>query len=410
MAWRGRPTALQLTIPQFATYIEKLQFTGSFRPSGMVLHNTAVPSLERWKQFPVNHWLKGLPEFYKSQGWSSMPHAFVDDAMIYVTVDFNVQGTHTPSWNGTRLGIEMVADFAKEDDDEPGSPGFKVKMNTVALFALVHKRMGWDPETIKLHKEDPATDHDCPGKNIDKKEFIRLVTEYMGEAGEHSADWSDVADNPPVFSERKGWVSVSAGDTLNMRSSASASSSIVTTLSDGAEVKVKNEAKNGATLWYFVDAGGKSGWVAGKYVSTTKKPADEGVRRNLNIFATEFGGEGDTQASAYGGMVDPNKPGCALPFHFSKPLRRVRVFRGTKSIVCDLVDVGPWNMTPGDPYWEKGARPMSEAQMQNRQHAQNGQIPTNSAGIDLTKAALDALGVPGRPGTRSTHIDWEFVA
>jgi hypothetical protein len=35
--------------------------------------------------------------------------------------------------------------------------------------------IGLDPATIKLHKEDPATTHDCPGKNVKKAEVIAEV-------------------------------------------------------------------------------------------------------------------------------------------------------------------------------------------------------------------------------------------
>jgi hypothetical protein len=58
----------------------------------------------------------------------------------------------------------------------------------------------------------------------------------------------------------------------------------------------------------------------------------------------------------------------------------VRVTGNTsgQSVVCDVVDVGPWNTR--DPYWETGSRPQAETgtdMMTPPRH-------TNKAGIDLT--------------------------
>lgn len=122
---------------------------------------------------------------------------------------------------------------------------------------------------------------------------------------------------------------------------------------------------------------------------------------NTGITATSFGGPGDTQSSAYGGMVDPTKPGVALPAAFPSPRPRVRVFRNGKSVDCDIVDKGPWYdgtpKRPADPYWQTGSRPRAE-----------GDNSTNHAGIDLTPAAWTALGSPS-PNAEKALVDWDFV-
>lgn len=142
-------------------------------------------------------------------------------------------------------------------------------------------------------------------------------------------------------------------------------------------------------------------WLLGR------KPAAEPARapaatpvakRFTNITATEFGGKGDANASAYGGMVDPDKPGVALPYHFMGARPRVRVWRNGRSVDCDIVDVGPWYPSKrggANPYWEFGARPRAESD--------GG---TNHAGIDLTPAAWTALGAAG---TGLGKVDWEFI-
>ena len=123
----------------------------------------------------------------------------------------------------------------------------------------------------------------------------------------------------------------------------------------------------------------------------------------IDIIATEFGGAGDEQPSAYADVTPgwADRPGVALPFRFAGKRPLVRVFRNGKTVDCPIVDVGPWNIN--DPYWVIGERPQSEAGTDTRGRK------TNKAGIDLTPAAMDALLVPGKAGTRSTIVDWEFI-
>lgn len=115
-----------------------------------------------------------------------------------------------------------------------------------------------------------------------------------------------------------------------------------------------------------------------------------------DIVATCFGGPGDREASAYGGMVDPNAPGVALPYRFADPRPKVRVTHGGTSVDCTIVDVGPHNTN--DPYWSKAARPLAENQAGNH------------AGIDMTPAVFTGLGIePSSPDYGMTRVDWEFV-
>jgi hypothetical protein len=116
---------------------------------------------------------------------------------------------------------------------------------------------------------------------------------------------------------------------------------------------------------------------------------------NRGIVATEFGGRGDAEESAYGGMVDPAKPGVALPSRFHGARPAVLVTQGGKSAECQIVDVGPHRTD--DAYWTERRRPMAEAE------------PGNHAGIDLTPAVFDALGLVGPQNTRTATVDWSFI-
>ncbi len=121
------------------------------------------------------------------------------------------------------------------------------------------------------------------------------------------------------------------------------------------------------------------------------------VRRFTEITATEFGGSGDPNNSAYDNhFIDDDEFGVALPFRFKGARPKVRVFKGGQAVVCEIVDVGPWNIN--DPYWETSSRPQAETGTDNTGRR------TNSAGIDLTPAAAQAIGLNGLG-----KVDWEFV-
>ena len=136
-------------------------------------------------------------------------------------------------------------------------------------------------------------------------------------------------------------------------------------------------------------------------VSKVEPPLQSpGSSRCMNITATMFGGAGDFNKSAYDEhVITDSELGVALPSRLSvRPLPKVRVFNSATqaSVVCGIVDVGPWNID--DPYWETGARPQAESGVDHRGR------PTNHAGIDLTPAAARTIGIPGKG-----QVDWEFV-
>lgn len=273
MSWSDvKPQPLR--IDQLRPYIFAMQFT--WRPSFMVVHNTAAPTLVQWKGYPREKRLQNLIGYYRDKmGWPSGPHAFVDDEFIWTFTPFNQKGTHSPSWNGTALGIELVGDYSREDDDL--GPGLSVKKNAIALFAVLHERLGIDPHTIKLHKQDSGTDHDCPGKDLaqDHQAFIQSVLEYMGHGGEHP-DQPIPSDKPasiPIPSTAAEGV-VNAADGLTLRAAAGQSSDRLALLPKSQKVAILGTAMNGTTEWLRVwlrDASGteRRGWVAAKFVTRT---------------------------------------------------------------------------------------------------------------------------------------------
>lgn len=173
-------------------------------------------------------------------------------------------------------------------------------------------------------------------------------------------------------------------------------------------VQIEALPKDSATfglIGYFwpksvpLPTGGPVLMPAGSPVNVQTAPSDAAPSpsgRQINITATVFGG----QKSAYGPPIDDNSPGVALPFRFpgERPQVRITGQASGQSVVCDIVDVGPWNTH--DPYWETGARPQAETGTDLMTPPRH----TNKAGIDLTAAAAKAVGIEGKG-----LVDWEFV-
>lgn len=397
MAWRGRTTALECkTIAEFDAYLRSLQ--GGWRPSGMVLHNTGSPTLHQWwNSVPPEQRMANLISYYRDQmGWSAGPHAFVDGVSIWILTDFNVSGVHSPSYNASRLGIEMVGDYATESDET--GMGAEVMRLTVALFGTCHAFYGWEPSnnSIKLHKEDTATTHDCPGKNVVKAEFVDDVTNYMSDGGDHELE----PEPPPE--PRNGIVAgLVEGDTLNIRASASSSAAIIGKAQNGDEVVIVDDAWNGSTKWLRIesdDDGGivMFGWVSAAYVAIEDELADPW---HEDITATVFASGSDPQNSAYSpyAPIDGKKFGVALPHKWkpesARPTIIVRGPRGEQE--APIVDLGPWNLSDVG-YVTGDLRPMAETQFATKTPAQNGSVPVNDAGIDLTPALADRVGIAGK--------------
>ena len=168
---------LSFSAQGFDAYCHSLQWN-AWRPSFIVLHNTAIPSLAtRPNGLNKNH-IDGLVRYYRDdQKWSAGPHLFVDDHQIWVFTPLTVSGVHSPSWNKYALGIEMLGDFAVEAFDS--GRGAAVRKNAVAAMATLCAVLGIPPSTMKLHKEDPGTTHKCPGTKVKKQEVIAEVNQLI---------------------------------------------------------------------------------------------------------------------------------------------------------------------------------------------------------------------------------------
>ena len=182
--WKGI-VAQKFSPAEFNDYCYQLQWT-SWRPSFIVLHNTATPTLaQRPKGLTLQH-IKELEAFYRDdQKWSAGPHLFIDDIQIWAFTPLTVPGVHSPSWNSIALGFEMLGDYSKESFST--GRGLKVRQNAVSAISTVSSILGLDPLSMKLHREDPKTTHACPGIAVKKLEIIQEVQDSLStmHAGEH---------------------------------------------------------------------------------------------------------------------------------------------------------------------------------------------------------------------------------
>lgn len=151
-----------------------------WRPSFIALHNTARPTLaERPKGFTARH-IENLVHYYRDEkGWSAGPHLFVDDHRIWVFTPLTKPGVHSPSWNHIAIGLEMLGDY--ETDAFDSGRGAAVRNNAVRAMASLSGALGIDPATMRLHKEDSGSTHDCPGKKVSKAEVIAEVKAALAD-------------------------------------------------------------------------------------------------------------------------------------------------------------------------------------------------------------------------------------
>lgn len=159
-------------IKGFEGYIGKINWT-SWRPSLIVIHHTAMPSLGmRPNGFEAQH-MYNIMDGYREKGWSCGPHLFVDDKKIWSFGDLRRRGIHAVSFNSNSIGIEMLGNF---DEEDPSSGRGRLVVNlTCELVKILLKRLNLDKSCIRFHRDDPKTSKTCPGTKISKGWFLSLL-------------------------------------------------------------------------------------------------------------------------------------------------------------------------------------------------------------------------------------------
>lgn len=165
----------QFKVASLPSYLDTIKVM-AWHPTFVVLHNTDVPNLSQRPQgFTAQH-MQNLVTYYRDQcHWHAGPHFFVDDNGIWAFTPLNYAGDHSPSWNQSAIGVEMLGDY--DHDSFTVGRGEDVHINAINLLAQLCVKFKMNPADIKLHKEDPKTTHkNCPGQHVDKATVIQEVT------------------------------------------------------------------------------------------------------------------------------------------------------------------------------------------------------------------------------------------
>jgi hypothetical protein len=141
-------------------------------------------------------------------------------------------------------------------------------------------------------------------------------------------------------------------------------------------------------------------WDLGQPMQPKPPPSPTIQQMQRDIVATVFGGKKDPNRSAYDNhLINDQEYGVALPFRFVGDDRaQVLVINpaNDKSVICEIVDVGPWNIN--DAYWLTGERPQAESGKDASGRK------TNGAGIDVTPAVDRLLELKGK-----AKVHWAFI-
>lgn len=168
------------TADGFRAYAKSLNVGKSaWKPSAVVLHNTAEPDLAQWRGTSWQKHVDGLVSYYRDvQKWHAGPHLFCAPEGIIAFTPIVTPGIHAPGWNSTCLGVEMVGDYSR--DDFNSGDGLKVHQLAVSAVATLDEVFNLDSASLRLHKEDPATTHKgCPGVHVVKASFIQEVHDEL---------------------------------------------------------------------------------------------------------------------------------------------------------------------------------------------------------------------------------------
>lgn len=164
---------LGFTVEEFKIYLRDIVAPkmGAWRPRGVVLHNTGLNP--HWTADVSNlraiQLMKNTSVTWASppNSWSSGPHLMIGkNGYIVASTPLWIRGTHSPSFNFTHWGIEMVGDY--DIEQFPDAQCSAVVSVIKALMQMLGHEINSD--TFKLHKEDPKTKHKhCPGAHCGDK-------------------------------------------------------------------------------------------------------------------------------------------------------------------------------------------------------------------------------------------------
>jgi hypothetical protein len=154
----------------------------SWKPQGVMLHATGMPTLEEWVELGPAHdaRLQNLQAYYQGMGWQHGPHAFVSRSHINGFSSLLARGTHCSCVNYTHYGIEQAGNFNTGHDDYSTGDGAMVRDCAVIAIAALNKKFGFDPNGLIPHSSCKADGHfQCPGNEVSIPDVIARVKAVM---------------------------------------------------------------------------------------------------------------------------------------------------------------------------------------------------------------------------------------
>jgi len=146
---------------------------------GLTIHHTYRPLPSQWAGAAG---CVALARYYRNElKWSVGPHLFVtgtaakaEDLGIWQLSPLNVRGIHAASFNATHWGVEMLGDY-----NVSHPPADTLALACGAAAALLDWR-GLPTSAVNGHRDDPKTDKNCPGRNVDLPTLRRGIDALRG--------------------------------------------------------------------------------------------------------------------------------------------------------------------------------------------------------------------------------------
>lgn len=351
MAWKGGYNGTGWNRDEFRAWLRTQ--TKPAWANGLVVHNTGAPYI-RPPVAPAQR-MMNLGTYYKKMGWSGGPHFVVIYDRVYLGTPVSLQGTHSPSWNKTKIGFEVEGDYRAGKHD-PATGDGKVAWDTagwaLAELAAWHAPLG----ARVLHREDPKTTHACPGDLISRA-FVDAKVANATRAPEKPVQpvspppATSPPPNPLPAASGQMWGRVNTpGDTLTLRTGAGTKFAAKGVLPHNLRVQLLTKwAKD---VWVEVlSPAGYRGFVNGKYIvpeavlPTTPAPPAPTPMKNPDRAMALLIEKGLSRVQAAGVVANLQResyPDLRAGAQGDYVLNGKAVPRGTSGAVPTAFGIGQW--------------------------------------------------------------------
>ena len=156
-----------LSIPDWLSYVAHYDF-GPIAPSRVVLHHTAVPTVEQWAGLRS---MLGMQRYYAGKGWTAAPHIYVGPDGIWLFTPMKDVGIHAGIGNSGvtngkfwySIGVEMVGYYDRV------RPSGAIWEGAKAVLGGLSRRLGIAPRQLISFHRDYTNQKSCPGWAVTKE-------------------------------------------------------------------------------------------------------------------------------------------------------------------------------------------------------------------------------------------------